>query len=254
MHLFRTKILLLVIGLLSSYNVYAQLMCSLGVSPGQQYNPRNDQQPSQRASSELNNIYRALCPNGCGAYLLASNNTAPNALATTTGRGQSKIVYNPSFLSQIVQQYGGGATFGILAHEFGHHIDFHTTAPWMNNSWSRELKADAWAGCALARVGGSTGQIENALQAIAAYPSQSHPGWQQRHQAVRTGFINCGGQWSNRFNLSRNSTPRVQPAQFCQTRFGRCQLGQVIPIGSNCFCPFYDKFDRLMRQDQGIAR
>lgn len=181
------------LGLLFMSTTNAQLMCSLGVSPDQQYNPNYDQQPSPRALSELNTIYSALCPNGCGRYILASNPSAPNALAAAIAPGQSKIVYNPNFINQVANQFGGGATFGILAHEFGHHIDFHTTPLWMNNSWSRELKADAWAGCALARVGGSTQQIENSLKAIAAYPSPSHPGWQQRHQAVRTGFINCGG-------------------------------------------------------------
>ena len=246
-------VLFFVLSILSGY-CNAQLMCSLGASPGQQYSQNYDQPPSQRASSEMNAIYRALCPNGCGSYVLAQNQTAPNALATATGPGQSKIVYNPNFMDQISQQFGGGATFGILAHEFGHHIDFHTTASWMNNSWSRELKADAWAGCALARMNGSTSQIEGALQAIAAHPSPSHPGWQQRHNAVRTGFVNCGGNWRSQFNLSRNGTSRVEPAFNCQTQFGQCRLGQVIPTGSNCVCPIFDNFGRLIRQDPGVAR
>lgn len=188
------------LGMFFAVNANAQLMCSLGGPPIQNYNPHFDQLPSQRAGSELGAIYQVLCPGGCGNYVLVSNPSAPNALAAAIGPGQSKIAYNPGFMNQIANTFGPGATFGILAHEFGHHIDFHTTPPWMNNSWSRELKADAWAGCALARVGGNTGQIENALRAIAAYPSASHPGWQYRHNAVRTGFINCGGQWLNRFN------------------------------------------------------
>jgi hypothetical protein len=239
--------------LLSNYS-NAQLMCNLGASPGQQYNSLYDQPPSQRASSELNTIYRILCPTGCGNYLLVQNQTVPNAMAAVIGSGQSKIVYNPSFLTKISQQFGGGATFGILAHEFGHHIDFHTTPSWMNNSWSRELKADAWAGCALARLGGSTNQIENSLTAIAAYPSASHPGWQQRHQALRTGFVNCGGNWSNQFNLSSNRTISIQNATSCQTRFGQCQLGQVIPVGNNCVCPIFDNFGRLVQQNPGVTR
>ena len=178
----------------------AQLMCSLGALPGSRgYNPYYDQQPSGRASVEMQRIYATLCPSGCGFSLLVSNSTVPNAMAMVTGPGQSKIAYSPGFMNYIAQRYGGGATFGILAHEFGHHIDFHSTPPWMNNSWSRELKADAWAGCALARTGLGTGQIENALGAIAAYPSATHPGWPQRLQAVRTGFVNCGGRWSNSF-------------------------------------------------------
>lgn len=178
----------------------AQLMCSLGALPSPQgYNPYYDQQPSGRASAEMQRIYGTLCPSGCGFSLLVSNPTVQNAMAVATGPGQSKIAYSPGFMNYIAQRYGGGATFGILAHEFGHHIDFHSTPPWMNNSWSRELKADAWAGCALARTGFGTRQIENALGAIAAYPSATHPGWPQRLQAVRAGFVNCGGMWSNSF-------------------------------------------------------
>ncbi len=179
------------------------MRCQLGVSPpGQQYSPAYDQPPTQYALNELNTIYGALCPppNGCGTYFLTLNNTAPNALAMAVGPGQTKIAYNPNFMGQVFAQFGPGASFGILAHEFGHHIDFHTTPPWMNNAWSRELKADSWAGCALAKVGLGPNQIQNALYAIAAYPSPTHPGWPQRIQAVQTGFTSCGGQWSNNFN------------------------------------------------------
>ena len=177
----------------------AQVMCSLGAGFGQpQYNPYLDQAdaPDSRAARELAEIYRALCsPIGCGSVLLVHNPTVPNASATIIGPGQTKIGYQPAFMNRIALQYGGGATFGILAHEFGHHIDFHTTPPWMNTSWSRELKADAWAGCALARTGVSTGYLENALVAIGQYPSASHPAWPQRLPAVRHGFVSCGGLW-----------------------------------------------------------
>jgi len=182
-------------------SVNAQLMCSLGNSSGQQYNPDFDVPPNSRALRELRTIYQALCPTGCGQGFLASNQSVPNALALAIGNGTTKISYNPDFLNNIRNMYGGGATFGIIAHEFGHHIDFHSTPQWMNNSWSRELKADAWAGCALARVGGNTQQIENALRAIAAYPSSSHPGWRHRHQAIREGFISCSGNWSVQYNI-----------------------------------------------------
>jgi hypothetical protein len=231
----------------------AQLMCSLGHAPSQQYNPTYDTQPSLRAASELKTIYQALCPSGCGQYFLVSNRTTPNASASAVRPGVSKLAYNPGFLNQVAGQYGGGATFGILSHEFGHHIDFHTTPPWMNNSWSRELKADAWAGCALARVGGNTQEIENSLRAIAAYPSSTHPGWQQRHHAVRVGFTNCGGRWTNRFNLS-SATPRRSPAPYCQTQLGQCPLMGQQPVGSGCSCSTYNQSGQEIRRDSGVAR
>lgn len=184
-------------------SAYGQLMCSLGaMMPGQQgYNPYLDQPPAPRAANELASIYNMLCPAGCGSYVLVSNHTVPNAMAQAIGWGQTKIGYASGFMNHVAQRFGFGATFGILAHEFGHHIDFHTTPVWMNNSWSRELKADSWAGCALARANVGTDQIQNALRAIAAYPSPSHPGWPQRIQAVQSGFVACGGQWLNRYSF-----------------------------------------------------
>ena len=179
----------------------AQMVCSLGAAPMHGvYNQYSDQNPSPLAYQEIQTIYRALCPFGCGQFRLVQNHTVPNAMAMAVGPGQTKISYNPNFMNRVAYQYGNGASFGILAHEFGHHIDFHTTPPWMNNSWGRELKADAWAGCALAKVGARTEQIKRSLVAIAQYPSQSHPSWPLRHQAIQTGFTQCGGQWLSGFN------------------------------------------------------
>jgi len=179
--------------LLAAGTAQAQVMCSLG--PGvNQYNPFLDEPPTYRASIELDEIYQVLCPYGCGTYVLVSNPSTPNASAITFGMGQTKISYQASWMDMIDRRYGGGATYatyGILAHEFGHHIDLHTTPQWMNTSWSRELKADAWAGCALARSGMGTYEIENTLRAIAAFPSPTHPPWPQRQRAVRLGFRNC---------------------------------------------------------------
>ena len=256
MRLCKLGMLATVLGLFLGGSAHAQLMCSLGAQPApQQYNPLSDQAPSPRADQELKRIYSVLCPppHGCGYYLLVSNPTTQNAMAMTIGLGQSKLAYNSDFMDRIVQQYGGGATFGILAHEFGHHIDFHTTPVWMNTSWSRELKADAWAGCALARTGIGTGQIENALRAIAASPSPSHPPWPQRHQAVRTGFVSCGGHWLNSFNALGGSVNPAPFARVCQTQFGSCQLGQGVPVGSPCVCSSVNAFGGMIQQP-GSAR
>ena len=256
MWLCKTGMLAVALSMILAGSVHAQLMCSLGAGPAQQpYNPLYDQAPSPRADQELRRVYSVLCPPpyGCGYYLLVSNPTTQNAMAMTIGPGQSKIAYQPDFMDRIAQQHGGGATFGILAHEFGHHIDFHTTPPWMNNSWSRELKADAWAGCALARTGIGTGQIENALRAIAASPSPSHPPWPQRNQAVRTGFVSCGGHWIQRFNSSGGSVNPPPLAQVCQTQFGSCQLVPGVPAGSPCVCSSVNAFGGMMQQP-GIAQ
>lgn len=195
-------VLLIVVALNTAWAgaAQAQFVCTLGVGPVgpvQQYNPNWDTAPGPRAASELRQIRNLLCsapPYSCGDYHLFSNPTAPNAMAIVVGPMLTKIVYSVPFMNSVESQYGGHATFGILAHELGHHIDFHFTPSWMDTAWSRELKADAWAGCALARARIGTAAIENALTAIAAFPSPSHPPWPMRIQAVRTGFVNCGGQ------------------------------------------------------------
>ena len=176
-------------------NVQAQMMCNLGTSGFVQYNPNLDQPPSSRATLELMVIYEALCPDSCGEYLLVSNQTVPNALAVVIGPGQTKIGYKPEFMYNVESTFGSGATLGILAHEFGHHIDLNTFPSWMSNSWSRELRADAWAGCTLAKLYENTYALENALKAIASFPSPTHPPWQQRLLAVRSGYFNCGGSF-----------------------------------------------------------
>ena len=169
------------------------LVCQLGnmQSP---FNPAQNQPASPYAVNELGTIYQLLCPNGCGQVSLFLNPTTPNAMAMAVGPGTSMITYEPNFMGQLFNAIGPEASFGVLAHEFGHHVDFHSTPPWMNNAWSRELKADAWAGCALARRGFNPAQISTALRAIAGYPSPSHPSWNLRVPAVQQGFLACGGQ------------------------------------------------------------
>ena len=197
---------LIVHGAFACAPVSAQWVCSLGTPLQGQYSPYWDRPPAPRAVGELQRIYRLLCPMGCGQFSVFENPTVANAMAQAVAPGATKISYSPDFMNRIVQTYGPGATFGILAHELGHHIDFHVMPPWMSDAWSKELKADAWAGCALARAGMGTSQMQSALRVIALYPSMTHPPWQYRHDAVRTGYINCGGaqaRW-------RDSVPQLR--------------------------------------------
>lgn len=186
--------ILAIVVLLAPRTSLAQMVvCQLG--PGaNSYNPNWNVAPTQFAAAELTTIYRLLCPKNCGRVDLFQNATTPNALTMTVGSGISVISYNPVFMNQIYYAIGPEASFGIMAHEFGHHVDFHTTPAWMNSSWGAELKADAWSGCALARKGMSSAQISVALGAIAAYPSPSHPAWNLRIPAVQQGFLACGGK------------------------------------------------------------
>lgn len=177
-----------------------QILCAVGTGANQ-YNPNFDQPPSQMAINQAKYIkQQLLCPQGCGTISLFSNPTTPNAMIMTFGNGLSKLVYRASFMNYMVNQHGPNAAFGIMAHEIGHHIDFlQIPATFMDASWSRELRADAWAGCALARAGVSTNQMSGSLFAMSQFPTQTHPSWHNRIPAVRQGYLQCGGspgfQW-----------------------------------------------------------
>jgi hypothetical protein len=170
-------------------------VCSVG--PGAMgRNPMHDGSPTPAAFAQMNHVFGLLCPTGCGNVNLVRNPTVSGAMMQVMTPGTSMVAYNPDFMNATAAQFGPGATFGIFAHELGHHLDFMINVAWMDHSWGRELRADAWAGCALARAGLSGMEMDGALQAIAAYPSSSHPGWAQRIVAVRTGYYGCGGnQW-----------------------------------------------------------
>lgn len=166
------------------------IVCALGPG-GNSYHPGYDRPPSEYASRELSHVYSLLCPGGCGPVTLVMNETTPNALSMSIRPGVSKIAYSSQFMNHMFYNLGANASFGVMAHELGHHIDFINPAAWMDQSWGRELRADAWAGCALARSGRSPAQTQMAVRALAAYPSPSHPGWPQRSAAIQAGFAHC---------------------------------------------------------------
>jgi hypothetical protein len=120
-------------------------------------------------------VANVLCGGRCNVDLYR-NVTVGNAFTFVLPSGTAKIVYKPNFMTTVEQNFGEGAVFGILSHEVGHVIDGRLQVAWMLDSWSRELRADAWAGCALARANLST--TENPQRASSdlclpvAYPSR----------------------------------------------------------------------------------
>ncbi len=163
------------------------------------YTPTEDRSPSRRALAEVQAAYDALCPqHNCGRGDLFENPTAGNnAFTWVSGLrdGQytrAKIVYSAQFLNGLDQSFGPGASFGVLAHEVGHHL---TAALSMRQkfdaSWTEELRADYLAGCALGRAGRAPDELENALRALASVATKSHPSFQQRNPVVQKGYREC---------------------------------------------------------------
>lgn len=166
------------------------------------YDVRRDASPSQRALAEVQTAYETLCPkNNCGDGELFQNDTiGNNAVTWVSGirdgrRTRAKIVYSARFLNILEQSFGSGASFGVLAHEVGHHL---TAALSMRHpfesSWNEELRADYLAGCALGRAARPPDDLENALRALASTASPTHPSFHKRNPVVRKGYDDCRPQ------------------------------------------------------------
>ncbi len=176
------------------------------------YDPRFDRPPSTRALEEVKAAYAALCPDDtCGRGQLVKNDSVGhNAVTWVSGLrdGASthvKIVYGSAFLNSLNDAFGPGASFGVLAHEVGHHV---TAAKSLRmpgeSSWNEELRADYLAGCALGRAGRPSAELENALRALASVATKSHPSFRERVPVVRRGYQDCQGQ-AGEFARSRDT-------------------------------------------------
>ena len=185
--------LLSIAGMLLPLRAQAQVLCALG--PVTPYDPMADMPPSAGAKADLTKVTSLLCSKGCGKVLLFANATTPNTATVTDGAGVSKISYSPSFASSVRSNFGPIAMFGIFAHDLGHHLDATgTKAAWMKDSWDSELRADAWAGCAIAKADMSPSRLQAVLLAMSTYPSPHHPAWDARRSVITEGFSRCGGR------------------------------------------------------------
>ena len=171
-----------------------QIICTLG-SSASSYNAYADQRPTGDAMQLARQVSAALvskCTPNCPTLVIFRNSTAPNAILLADS-GRAKMAYAPTFFSSVYEKYGDGAIIAIMAHMLGHAMDATAPARWMPDRMEPELRADAWAGCALAEAGLSTSGLAAAFTALSMYPSPSHPGWSQRLPALRLGYTQCGG-------------------------------------------------------------
>jgi len=146
-------------------------------------------------AKRVNGAFVPVCSPKCPEIGVYRNATAANAMLVVTPE-QAKIVYAPQFFATVYDNYGDGAILAIIAHEYGHALAETSPAAWMKSGWTAELRADAWAGCALAKNGVTSNSLKEAMVAMAKYPPSSHPAWSQRLPALRLGYIHCGGDGS----------------------------------------------------------
>lgn len=171
-----------------------QVLCALGPTASA-YKPSADQRPSADALELSGRAYTAaktVCGSACPEVVLFRNTTASN-LMLIAAAGRAKIVYTPQVFTGVYDRYGDAGIVALLAHELGHALDDAIGAAWIEKSWTPELRADAWAGCILARDNLPPANVRDALAALAEFPSPSHPSWSVRLPVIRTGYAQCGG-------------------------------------------------------------
>jgi len=156
-----------------------------------------DSQFDVPAPAEVRNVIQQvlnfLCEKDCGEIFIVRNPTVINIRSEQIGSNKSKIIYSSKFIEALTQRYGSEATFGIFAHEVGHHIGSRVLRDLDAAPWDRELHADELSGCATAMAGFTTDQLESAILNEATYPSHSHPSSPLRIKAIRQGYLRCGG-------------------------------------------------------------
>ena len=197
------------VALLLPFAAPAQIVCALG--PGATaYKPAADQRPSGDAmqlAGRVNAALKTICAANCPETALFRNTTAANAMLVAAS-GQAKLIYAPQFFSAAYDAYGDGAILGIIAHELGHALDDTMGAVWVKSDWPAELRADAWAGCTVARIDLNASDLQASLSALAKYPPASHSGWKQRLAVLRSGFTQCGGAAGKFDAAAAHAAPR----------------------------------------------
>ena len=187
----------------------AETICALGPAASS-YKRDSDQRPSSDAlqlANRVNAAVKTICGVQCPTMALFRNATASNAMLIVDS-GEAKLVYSPQFLSAAYDSFGDAGIVAIMAHEVGHALDETMGAAWIQKSWTAEVRADAWAGCLLARLDPAPPSLQPGLAALAKYPSPSHPSWTLRLPAIRAGYTQCGGSASRLDSPSRTPSKK----------------------------------------------
>ena len=145
----------------------------------------------------------------------AVEGNVPNAMATFYGQHRV-IVYNSAFMDQVAKQSGTRwAYVGILAHELGHHLNFHIASRSTADSWHQELQADYFSGLALAKLGATLPEAQAAMKTLEAMygpgGSTTHPPTKMRLQEIEKGFRDGGSPPSANTKATNGDAPSTTP-------------------------------------------
>ncbi|WP_405385022.1 hypothetical protein [Maribacter sp. LLG6340-A2] len=142
------------------------------------------------------------------------------------------ILYDPSWLKSMADKSNTDwASIGVLAHEVGHFLLYHT----LNNKGSNprwEIDADRFAGKTLAMMGST---LEEAQSMFDNYTleedSRTHPGREKRLEAVKIGWMNVNNPTKN-IILNENTQERDISTDLIFNRYfkemgGLKNMGQI---------------------------
>jgi hypothetical protein len=138
--------------------------------------------------------------------------------AATYYNGQRVIVYNNKFMDELSRAVGTEWSYkAVLAHELGHHMNFHVGVKSTADSWKQELEADYFMGFAMAKMGATLEQAQSAMKGLelmyGGSASKTHPASKDRLASTKTGYCNAkGGCLSSDPAPTPSPTPAPTPA------------------------------------------
>ena len=159
----------------------AEIVCALGTATSA-YKPSSDARPSpdtMQIVRRVDSAFASICLPRCPEVAMLRNPTAANVMLIAT-KDDAKLVYSPQFFAGVYGKYGEAGVVALIAHVYGHAMDEATQPTWLPGNWNPELRADAWAGCALAKTSLPANGVSSALAAMAMSPPPSQPVWTSR--------------------------------------------------------------------------
>jgi Caspase domain len=180
----------------------------------------HDKAPHTVVSSEPSAEARQIVERIMGAIGLAANfevRAAPdvaNAQAMLENGGKDRfILYNPAWMGGLKATVGDSwPEIGVLAHEIGHHLQFHLDPDFGNHA--AELQADYFSGFVMHKLGASLAQAQLAMAMIGAEEAtETHPARARRVQEIARGWqAAAANRGANVIDASLAAPPKTSAA------------------------------------------
>lgn len=114
-----------------------------------------------------------------------------------------RIGVNPKWARDVIEKHCASHACNrdvlrwFIAHEVGHHVAGDALAPtWIGSEklqrHVQELRADYFAGFALAHLDGEIAHLDSVLRTHASIETHTHPDFTKRIRAAREGFLVAG--------------------------------------------------------------